>query len=62
MHMMSDESSRQCPECNTILVKQIGTGYLASKGFNPTLAENRESNYKKKTSDPERANKENSKK
>jgi hypothetical protein len=35
--------------------KQIGIGYIASKGFKPTLADIREDNHSKKVSDKDRA-------
>jgi putative FmdB family regulatory protein len=54
-HMMSDETPRPCPECNTAMVKQLGTGYIASKGFKPTLEDLKEEDHRKKVKDPERA-------
>jgi len=55
MHAMSDESPRECPDCGSQMDKQIGTGYLVTSGFNPTLADLRESEHTKKVKDKERA-------
>lgn len=55
MHMMSNTAVRSCPECDCPMTKQIGIGYLASKGFKPTRADFHESEHNKKTSDKERA-------
>jgi len=55
MHMMSDETPRPCPECDCPMVKQIGVGYLATKGFKPTRADFRESEHHKQVKDKERA-------
>jgi len=56
VHSMSDMSSRPCPECSCkSMNKQIGIGYLASKGFKPTLEDLRESDHGKKVHDKDRA-------
>ena len=55
MHMMSDDSKRKCSECGCVMEKQIGCGYLALKGFKPSLADHRESEHTKKVKDKERA-------
>jgi len=55
MHMMSDESSRSCPKCDCPMEKQIGIGYLVTRGFKPTLADRNESEHHKKVKDKERA-------
>ena len=54
-HMMSDSSSRLCPECESVMIKQMGTGYLASSGFKPTSEDRKESEYTKKVRDKERS-------
>lgn len=52
---MSDESEWKCPECDAVMSKQIGMGYLASKGFKPTLSDLKESDHTKKVKDKDRA-------
>jgi len=54
-HMMSDDTEKICPNCQKIMQKQIGMGYLASKGMKPTLEDHKESEHNKKVKDPERA-------
>ncbi len=55
MHAMSDESTHRCPECDTVMSKQIGMGYLATHSFKPSLADLRETDHTKKVKDKERA-------
>ena len=54
-HSMSDETERQCSECQSTMNKQIGYGYFIAGGIKPTLASHRESERTKKVKDPERA-------
>ena len=54
-HMMSDESKRRCSECKSIMQKQLGCGYLVSKGLKPTMEDTRENEHQKKVTDKERA-------
>ena len=53
--MMSDDSARYCPDCETEMIKQISGGYFAGSSFKPTLADLRETEHHKKVKDPERA-------
>ena len=55
MHMMSDDSKRKCSKCRCVMEKQIGCGYLALKGFKPSLADHKESEHTKKVKDKDRA-------
>ena len=55
MHMMSDEIERLCPECSHKMNKQIGCGYIISRGLKPSLADHKESEHTKKVKDKERA-------
>ena len=53
--MMSDDIQRKCPECAFSMKKQIGCGYLATKGFKPTIADRKQSEHTKKVKDKDRA-------
>jgi putative FmdB family regulatory protein len=54
-HSMSNTSPKLCNKCGTEMTKQISCGYIASKGFNPTLADHRETEHTTKVKDLERA-------
>ena len=54
-HSMSDSSPKICEKCGSEMIKQISCGYIASKGFKPTLADNKETDHGKKVKDLERA-------
>ena len=54
-HSMFDTSMKFCEKCRYEMVKQVSCGYIASKGFNPTLEDHRESENTAKVKDHERA-------
>lgn len=54
-HMMSNTEVRNCEKCGAELIKQIGTGYLITRGLKPTRQELQEQDHTKKVKDPERA-------
>ncbi len=54
-HSMTDDNEYLCPDCEQPMVKQIGIGYLLSKGLKPTLSDLREKEHTSKVRDPDRA-------
>lgn len=52
---MTDDNDYLCPDCDKPMVKQIGTGYLLSKGLKPTLSDLKQEDHTNKVKDPERA-------
>lgn len=54
-HSMSDDSPKLCEKCESPMIKQVSCGYISSKGFKPTLEDNKESEHVKKVKDLERA-------
>jgi len=54
-HSMFDDSPKICEKCKSQMIKQVSCGYLSSKGFKPTLEDNKETEHVKKVKDLERA-------
>jgi len=52
---MTCEDKYQCPECETVLEKQLSTGFYVAGGMKPTLDDLREENHHKKVKDWDRA-------
>ncbi len=55
-HSIKKDPVFKCPTCDKRMTRQVGMGiYIVTEGFNPSLADYRESEHTKKVTDKERA-------